>query len=150
MELPRKLAERFFFRSAQAQSLNLFRFLFCASVALQILARAARHERKLAGAPFNPIPLFEQFGIGQMSPDQFWALRNVLVAALILFVIFGGRRANSRLKAILEPLQREIAVTLARDGLRQALLTRAGMRHFRPQAPEPQANSNSADRPLAG
>ncbi|MCH7721186.1 MAG: hypothetical protein IH988_09405 [Planctomycetes bacterium] len=58
------------------------------------------------------------------------------VAGLGLFVIIGGSSAHSRLKGILEPLQREIAVTLARDGLRQALRTGRRARHFRPQITE--------------
>lgn len=59
-----------------------------------------------------------------------------IVGGLGLFVILGGSSAHSRLTGILEPLQREIAVTLARDGLRQALRTGRRARHFRPRVTE--------------
>lgn len=54
------------------------------------------------------------------------------LAALGLFVILASSRIHSRLKGILEPLQREVAVTLARAGLRNALRTGKSARHYRP------------------
>ena len=77
-------------------------------------------------------------GIVLTESEQPWldhpAAFPVMVCVVIglgLLVILGAGPTHAKLKAILEPLQREVAVTLARDGLRQALRTGRRTRHFR-------------------
>ncbi len=77
----------FFFQPADSKSLSLFRFLYCSLLIWRIARDGAVHLSKFGIATWNPIPLFDWFGVGLMSREAFQVLQVVLVAALALTAV---------------------------------------------------------------
>lgn len=87
MDRIRRLVERSFFFPTDSRSLSLFRFLYCALCAWQLWDDAAGHATRHARGIFNPIPLFEVFGIGLMDAETFAWVRGITIAAFVLGAI---------------------------------------------------------------
>lgn len=74
--------KRHYFKPAHAQSLNIFRVLFCGVLAWTVFRSGPVDDALLARGIFNPVPTFQWFGIGMMSAEWLVAWRVILVAAL--------------------------------------------------------------------
>ena len=81
------LIERHFFKPADAQSLSLFRFLYCATLVWKITGGLASYEKQFAKGMYNPIPLFELFGFNE--PMSFEVFPFVHYALLLSLVVAG-------------------------------------------------------------
>jgi hypothetical protein len=79
-----RLLYRQFFRPEPAQSLSLFRFLYCMAVAAFLVSRAARHQAMPGSIEWVPIPLFNYLQIPLMSAEWLAALRWILITALTM------------------------------------------------------------------
>jgi hypothetical protein len=76
--------QKHFFGAAPAQSLSLFRFLYCLSIAWYVANGLGGRLRFFEGTTWYPIPLFELCHVPLMSAAAFHALHYVLLAALFL------------------------------------------------------------------
>jgi hypothetical protein len=77
-----QVVRKYYFFPGYAQSMNIFRFLFCSVLLGRILQDAAHHDRILVSAEYNSLQVLDLFGIGLMSPDMLTACRIALVSAL--------------------------------------------------------------------
>jgi hypothetical protein len=79
-----RILKKYFFQPAASQSLSLFRFLYCSLLIWRILGDSDAHLTLFDSATWNPIPLFEWFGVGLMEKSTFQALQYLLLGALVL------------------------------------------------------------------
>jgi vitamin K-dependent gamma-carboxylase-like protein len=79
-----RLLRRHFFQPAAPQSLSLFRFLYCTTLAWKLACDGDFFLEKFSLTAWYPIPLFERLGIPLMSPALFQVLHTVLLVALVL------------------------------------------------------------------
>jgi hypothetical protein len=90
-----RLLKQHFFQPTAPQSLSLFRILYCAALIWSLADDRDMHLAKFSRSAWNPIPLFELFGVGLMSTAQFQALFSLLIAALVLTAIGLATRVSA-------------------------------------------------------
>jgi hypothetical protein len=73
---------KYYFFPGHAQSINLFRFLFCGAIFAQLVSDAPYNDHTLATGAYNSLQVLDWFGIGLMSADQLVACRIALLTAL--------------------------------------------------------------------
>lgn len=90
-----RLLVKHYFQPEPAQSLSLFRFLYCTSLFWTILSSSAGHLKKFDGTTWYPTPLFELLHIPLMSAELFQVVQHVLLAALALTALGVFTRASA-------------------------------------------------------
>jgi hypothetical protein len=90
-----RLLVNHYFQPEPAQSLSLFRFLYCASLFWTIYSRSAGHLQKFDGNTWYPTPLFELLHIPLLSVELFQVVQHVLLAALALTALGVFTRASA-------------------------------------------------------
>ncbi|MDX1946519.1 MAG: hypothetical protein SFU86_14050 [Pirellulaceae bacterium] len=89
------LLKSHFFKPQGAESLSLFRLLYCATLCWRIFSDGHYHLEQFSNPSWHPIPLFELFRIPLMSRELFQVLHFVLVASLALTALGAFTRISA-------------------------------------------------------
>lgn len=80
----KKINDTFFLKQVPTQNVVWFRFIFCLMLIFQLLYDFEPSLYRMKYSPnFNPIPLFELFGLNRMSPQHFLYANTTLILCLL-------------------------------------------------------------------